>query len=58
AVNGVPLANPIIKDSTDIHPMMGTLFIEFVAQWPGEWPYHCHLWPHSQGGMFMYIKIV
>jgi FtsP/CotA-like multicopper oxidase with cupredoxin domain len=57
AVNGVRLANPIVKDVTDVHPMMGTIAVEFTAQFPGRWPYHCHLWPHSEGRMFTYVDI-
>ena len=49
--------NPLVKDSVDVHAHMGTVLIEFPAQYPGRWPFHCHKYPHSDGGMFTFVEV-
>jgi FtsP/CotA-like multicopper oxidase with cupredoxin domain len=51
------LAKPLIKDTLNVIPMMGTVEIEFVAFNPGEWLFHCHNPMHMDGGMAMLVRI-
>ncbi len=57
AVNGYRLPIPLVKDTVDVHPHMGTVFLEFTAQFVADWPFHCHIYPHSDGGMFTEVRI-
>jgi len=57
AANGYRLPTPLIKDTVDVHPHMGTVFLEFTAQFTGDWPFHCHIDPHAHGGMFTEVRI-
>lgn len=56
-VDGFRFKNPLIKDVVDVHAHMGTVLIEFTALFPGQWPFHCHKAPHSEGGMFTWVLI-
>ncbi len=53
AINGQRL----IKDSVDVEAHMGTVDVEFPAQNPGDWFFHCHKPMHMDGGMIALVKI-
>ena len=57
AVNGQRLPAPIVKDSVDVEPHMGSMDIEFTAHNPGDWFFHCHKPMHMEGGMITLAKI-
>ncbi|MGH7325608.1 MAG: multicopper oxidase family protein [Candidatus Rokuibacteriota bacterium] len=57
AVNGRRLAAPIVKDSVDVEPHMGSVDLEFTAHNPGDWFFHCHKPMHMEGGMIVLAKI-
>jgi FtsP/CotA-like multicopper oxidase with cupredoxin domain len=57
AVNGSPLARPLVKDSVDVEPHMGSVVIELTAHNPGDWFFHCHKPMHMDGGMATLVKI-
>ncbi len=57
SVNGRRLAAPIVKDSVDVEPHMGTVEIEFTAHNPGDWMFHCHKPMHMEGGMTVLARI-
>jgi len=57
AVNGARYAAPIIKDSVDVDPHMGSVTIEFTAHNPGDWFFHCHKPMHMEGGMITLAQI-
>ena len=56
AVNGVPLATPLVRDTVTVPPQVGstpgsvTLRIRF-QQFAGKSVYHCHILPHEDTGM-------
>jgi FtsP/CotA-like multicopper oxidase with cupredoxin domain len=56
-VNGRRLRAPIVKDSVDVEPHMGTVEVEFTAHNPGDWFFHCHKPMHMEGGMIALVKI-
>jgi FtsP/CotA-like multicopper oxidase with cupredoxin domain len=56
-VNGQRLAAPLVKDSVDVDPHMGTVDIEFTAHNPGDWFFHCHKPMHMEGGMIALVKV-
>ncbi|MGH2372764.1 MAG: multicopper oxidase family protein [bacterium] len=57
AVNGRRLPAPIVKDSLDVTPHMGSVEIEFTAHNPGAWFFHCHKPMHMEGGMVTLVQI-
>jgi FtsP/CotA-like multicopper oxidase with cupredoxin domain len=57
AINGQPLAQPLVKDSVDVEAHMGTVELEFVASNPGDWLFHCHKPMHMEGGMTTLVQI-
>jgi FtsP/CotA-like multicopper oxidase with cupredoxin domain len=57
AVNGRRLSQPIVKDSVDVEGHMGSVDIEFTADNPGDWFFHCHKPMHMEGGMITLAKI-
>lgn len=57
AVNGWRLSKPLVKDSVDVEPHMGSVEVEFTAHNPGNWFFHCHKPMHMDGGMAMLVKI-
>jgi len=57
AVNGRALSAPIVKDSVDVEPHMGSVGFEFTAHNPGDWFFHCHKPMHMEGGMILLAKI-
>ncbi len=57
AVNGRRLSQPIVKDSVDVEPHMGSAEIEFTAHNPGDWLLHCHKPMHMEGGMITLARI-
>jgi FtsP/CotA-like multicopper oxidase with cupredoxin domain len=57
AVNGVRYAEPIVKDSVDVDAHMGSVVLDFTAQNPGDWFFHCHKPMHMMGGMISLVKI-
>ncbi|OGL18951.1 MAG: hypothetical protein A3K12_10820 [Candidatus Rokubacteria bacterium RIFCSPLOWO2_12_FULL_71_19] len=57
AVNARRLSAPIVKDSVDVEPHMGSVAIEFTAHNPGDWFFHCHKPMHMEGGMILLAKI-
>jgi len=57
AVNGARYAEPLVKDVVDVAPHMGSAVIEFTAQSPGDWFFHCHKPMHMDGGMITLVKI-
>jgi FtsP/CotA-like multicopper oxidase with cupredoxin domain len=57
AVNGRRLPQPIVKDSVDVEPHMGSVTIAFTAHNPGDWFFHCHKPMHMAGGMIALAQI-
>jgi FtsP/CotA-like multicopper oxidase with cupredoxin domain len=57
AVNGQPLARPLVKDIVDVEAHMGTVEVEFVASNSGNWLFHCHKPMHMEGGMMALVQI-
>jgi FtsP/CotA-like multicopper oxidase with cupredoxin domain len=57
AVNGVRLRSPLVKDTVDIAPHMGSADIEFAAFNPGRWMFHCHKPMHMEGGMGVMVEV-
>ncbi len=57
AVNGRRLGAPIVKDSVDVEPHMGSVDVEFTAHNPGDWFLHCHKPMHMEGGMIVLARI-
>jgi FtsP/CotA-like multicopper oxidase with cupredoxin domain len=57
AVNGRRLGAPIVKDSVDVEPHMGSVDVEFTAHNPGDWFLHCHKPMHMDGGMIVLARI-
>jgi FtsP/CotA-like multicopper oxidase with cupredoxin domain len=57
AVNGRRLTHPLVKDTVDVAPHMGSAAIEFTAHNPGDWFLHCHKSMHMEGGLITLAKI-
>jgi len=57
AVNGARYAQPIVKDSVDVEGRMGSAVVEFTADNPGDWLFHCHKPMHMDGGMIALVKV-
>ena len=57
AINGHPLAHPLVKDSVDVEAHMGAVDIAFTAANPGNWFFHCHKPMHMEGGMITLVTI-
>ena len=57
AVNGVPLAAPLVKDSVDVEAHMGSVLVDFTAMNLGDWLFHCHKPMHMEGGMASLVSI-
>jgi FtsP/CotA-like multicopper oxidase with cupredoxin domain len=57
AVNGARYATPLVKDSVDVEPHMGAVDLEFTADNPGTWFFHCHKPMHMNGGMITLVKV-
>ena len=58
AINGSRLSTPIVKDTVDVEPHIGSVVVEFTAHNPGDWFFHCHKPMHMEGGMITLAKIV
>jgi len=58
AVNGARYATPIVKDTVDVEAHMGSVVLEFTADNPGDWFFHCHKAMHMMGGMIAIARIV
>ncbi|MBI4595945.1 MAG: multicopper oxidase family protein [Candidatus Tectomicrobia bacterium] len=56
-VNRQRLPDPLVKDTVDIEAHMGSVEIEFTAQNPGDWFFHCHKSRHMKGGMITLAQI-
>lgn len=55
AIDGNPLPAPIVRDVVSVSP--GERYdIEFVANNPGVWLFHCHELHHMDAGMAMLIQ--
>ncbi len=52
--NPVPLAAQLTRNTQPIHPGE-TYDVEFIADNPGTWLFHCHELHHADGGMIMAI---
>ncbi|MBE3596660.1 MAG: multicopper oxidase family protein [Hydrogenibacillus sp.] len=50
SVGGVPLRAPLLKDTVNVRPME-RMTIDFVANNPGHWLFHCHQLEHMAAGM-------
>ena len=50
AIDGEPVANPQRMNTVSVHPGQ-TLDVEFLADNPGVWVFHCHELHHAAGGM-------
>jgi FtsP/CotA-like multicopper oxidase with cupredoxin domain len=57
AVNGARLPAPLVKDTVDVEPHMGSVLIEFPARFPGVWMLHCHKEVHVNGGMTTFVRV-
>jgi FtsP/CotA-like multicopper oxidase with cupredoxin domain len=57
AVNGWRLSHPLVKDTVDVAPHMGSATIEFTAHNPGDWFLHCHKSMHMEGGLITLARI-
>lgn len=57
AVNGRRLAAPVVKDTVDVTPHMGSVVVEFTAHNPGDWLLHCHKPVHMEGGMITLVRV-
>ncbi len=57
AVGGRRLGQPIVKDSVEVAPHMGSVDVEFTAHNPGDWFFHCHIPMHMEGGMITLAQI-
>ena len=56
-MNGRRLTHPLVKDTVDVAPHMGSAAIEFTAHNPGDWFLHCHKSMHMEGGLITLAKI-
>lgn len=54
-IGGRTVAAPLIKDVVDVQPME-TAELEFVADNPGQWTFHCHKPMHMEGGMVALVR--
>lgn len=55
-----PLTNQAtgpVKDTVLVEPMMGRAVVEWVADNPGRWFFHCHNAYHMEGGMARVVDI-
>ena len=57
AINGVRFEAPIVKDSLDVEGHMSSAVVEFSANNPGDWLFHCHKPMHMDGGMISLVKV-
>jgi FtsP/CotA-like multicopper oxidase with cupredoxin domain len=57
AVDGRRLPHPLVKDTVDVEPHMGTVEIAFTAHNSGDWLFHCHKPMHMEGGMTTLVKV-
>ncbi len=55
SIGGAQLAAPLIKDVVAVQPME-TAMLEFVADNPGNWMFHCHKPMHMEGGMVTLVR--
>lgn len=55
ALDGNPLATPITRNVVVLNPGE-TADIEFTADNPGMWMFHCHELHHADGGMSMFVR--
>jgi FtsP/CotA-like multicopper oxidase with cupredoxin domain len=56
AVNGERLKEPwLVKNTLHVGPME-SYEIEFVADNPGDWLFHCHQAHHADNGLVVLIK--
>lgn len=55
--NGQTLQHPIAKDVVNLRPME-TCTIDFVADNPGNWFFHCHNLQHMRGGLATVVEYV
>jgi FtsP/CotA-like multicopper oxidase with cupredoxin domain len=54
AIGGRSVDGPL-KDTITLHPME-QYEIEFVANNPGDWLFHCHRLDHMEGGLMTEIR--
>ncbi|SSC66101.1 multicopper oxidase family protein [Ciceribacter selenitireducens] len=54
AINGVPI-DGAVRDTVHVPPM-ARIEIEFVADNPGRWPFHCHHLYHMASGMMSFVQ--
>lgn len=55
--NGKALSRPLVKDVVNLRPMeRGT--IEFMANNPGNWFFHCHNLQHMQNGLATVVEYI
>ncbi|MHB0954668.1 MAG: multicopper oxidase domain-containing protein, partial [Allorhizobium sp.] len=54
AINGVPI-DGAVRDTVHVPPM-ARVEIEFVADNPGRWPFHCHHLYHMASGMMSFVQ--
>ncbi len=54
AINGVPI-DGAMRDTVLVTPN-STLSIQFDADNPGVWPFHCHVLYHLEAGMFTVVR--
>jgi len=54
-IDGSKISTPLIKDVMAIQPM-GAATLEFVADNPGVWMFHCHKPMHMEGGMVTLVR--
>lgn len=47
---------PLVKDTVMVPRMMGQLDVEFLADNPGRWMFHCHMLQHMHAGMMREIR--
>lgn len=57
AAGGERLDRPVVKDSVDVEAHMGAVMIEFTANNPGDWFFHCHKPMHMKGRMIVLAQI-
>lgn len=55
AVNGKPISDGPMRD-TVLVPANGSVTIEFDADNPGNWMFHCHVIYHAEDGMMSIIQ--
>ncbi|WP_206915801.1 multicopper oxidase family protein [Alicyclobacillus suci] len=55
--NGKPLSRPLVKDVVNLRPMERCT-IDFLANNPGNWFFHCHNLQHMRSGLATVVEYV